>query len=74
MFDLALIVIITGISIFVSCSLSDNVTWFEYYKGGVVGLLISGVIIHILNISRKKQEMKNKKSIYDIEKEKFDQE
>jgi len=65
MFDLALIVIITGICIFVSYSLSDNVTWFDYYKGGVIGLFISGVIIQILNKSRKKREMKNKKSIYE---------
>jgi len=73
MFDLALIVLITGISMFVSCSLNDNPTWFDYYKGGVVGLLISGIIIHILNISRKKKEMNNKKSFYEIEKEKYDQ-
>ncbi|MBN1626815.1 MAG: hypothetical protein JW944_09850 [Deltaproteobacteria bacterium] len=73
MLDLALIVIITGIGMFVSCSLSDNITWFDYYKGGVFGLFLGGVIIHLLNISRKKQEMKNKKSIYEIEKEKIDQ-
>lgn len=72
MFDLALIVIITGIGVFISSSISDNVTWFDYYKGGVAGIFISGVIILFLNKRREKKEMKNKKSIYEIEKDELD--
>ena len=65
MFSLAFIVIVTGISIFVRCSLTDDVTWFDYYLGGVIGLFLSGVALQIWNSIKRKQEMKNKKSIYE---------
>jgi len=65
MFSLAFIVIVTCISVFISYSLSNEATWFDYYKGGVIGLFISGIILQIWNRRKKKLEMKNKKSIYE---------
>ncbi len=65
MFSLAFIVIVTYMSVFISYSLSDDPTWFDYYKGGVIGLFISGIILQIWNRRKKKLEMKNKKSIYE---------
>ena len=65
MFSLLFIIIVTFISVLISYSMSDDVTWFDYYKGGVIGLLISGVILQIWNKIKRKQEMKNKKSIYE---------
>jgi len=65
MLSLAFIVVATGISVFISCAISDNVTWFEYYKGGVIGLFISGVILQMWNKRKKEKEMKNKKSLYE---------
>jgi hypothetical protein len=65
MFSFAFIVILTGISIFISYSTSDKVTWFDYYKGGVIGLFISGIILQIWNKKKRDQEMKKKKSIYE---------
>lgn len=58
MMSLAFILAITGISIYISCSLSNHVTWFEYYKGGVIGLFISGLLLQIWNKRKRNQEMK----------------
>jgi undecaprenyl pyrophosphate phosphatase UppP len=65
MFSLAFIVIVTCICVFISYSISEDVTWFDYYRGGVIGLFISAVILQIWNNIKRKQEMKNKKSIYE---------
>jgi hypothetical protein len=65
MFSLAFIVIVTGISIFISCSLGEDISWFDYYLGGVIGLFLSGVALQVWNKIKRKQEIKNKKSIYE---------
>jgi len=65
MLSFVFIVLVTGASIFISCSMSENVTWFEYYKGIVIGLFISGIILQFWNKRKREQEMKNKKSIYE---------
>ncbi len=65
MISLAFIVIVTCISIFISYSLSSDTTWFDYYKGGVIGLFIAGVILQVWNKRKKKLEMENKKSLYE---------
>jgi hypothetical protein len=61
MFSFAFIVIVTGISILISYSLSDSVTWLDYYRGGVIGLFISGVILQIWNKQKRKQELEKDK-------------
>ena len=53
MFSFAFIVIVTCISIFISYSISDNATWFDYYKGGVIGLFISGIILQVWNKKKR---------------------
>jgi hypothetical protein len=58
MLSLAFILAITGISIYISCSISSQVTWFEYYKGGVIGLFISGLLLQVWNKRKRNQEMK----------------
>jgi hypothetical protein len=58
MLSLAFILAITGISIYISCSISPQVTWFEYYKGGVIGLFISGLLLQVWNKRKRNQEMK----------------
>jgi hypothetical protein len=60
MLSFAFIVLITGISIFISYALSTKITWFTYYLGGVVGLFISGVVLQIFNKIRRKKELKKK--------------
>jgi hypothetical protein len=59
MIPLILIIVITGISMFIGSLLSPEPTWFDYYRGGIVGFFISGVILQIMNKwQRKKEEMK----------------
>jgi hypothetical protein len=57
MLSFAFILAITGICMYISCSLSPTVTWFSYYRGGVIGLFISGVLLQIWNKRKRKQEM-----------------
>jgi hypothetical protein len=57
MLSLIFILAITGISIFISCSISNTVTWFEYYKGGVIGLFISGLILQMWNRRKRNKEI-----------------
>jgi hypothetical protein len=57
MLSLAFILAITGISIYISCSMSHQVTWFEYYKGGVIGLFISGLLLQIWNKRKRNHGM-----------------
>jgi hypothetical protein len=65
MFSLLFVLTVTFLCVLISYLMSEDVTWFDYYKGGVIGLLISGVILQIWNKRRMKQEMKNKKSLYE---------
>jgi hypothetical protein len=57
MLSLAFIFAITGISIYISCSISPQVTWFEYYKGAVIGLFISGLVLQVWNKRKRNQDM-----------------
>ena len=47
MISLLFIVSVTCLSIQINLSLSPTVTWFTYYMGGVVGLLISSSILDL---------------------------
>ena len=49
---------------FIGSLLSPEPTWFDYYRGGIVGFFISGVILQIMNKwQRKKEEMKEDKGL-----------
>jgi hypothetical protein len=61
MLPLLFILIVTGLSISVSCLLSERITWLTYYMGTMSGLLISGVAIDLWNwVSRRREENKLK--------------
>ena len=62
---LLIIFSITGLSVYISCNLSPEVTYFDYYKGGVVGLLVSSLIIYLWNRIKKNEEPKNDRR-YDV--------
>ena len=53
---LLFILAITGLSILVSCYSSAEVTWFTYYVGGMVGLLVSSVALGWWDKRKKAQE------------------
>jgi len=61
MLALIFIIIVTGAGVFISYSMSEGrVSWLDYYRGGVIGLFISGVIIYVMNQRRRAKEMKKK--------------
>ena len=45
MIPLLFILMVTGLSILVSCHVTPIVTWFTYYLGAVIGLFVSGMAI-----------------------------
>jgi hypothetical protein len=58
MLALILVIIVTVFSMYVSCSINiGNITWLDYYQGGVVGILISGIILQVSNKWRRMKEM-----------------
>jgi predicted tellurium resistance membrane protein TerC len=59
MLPLLFILIVIGLSIFVSYLLSENITWFTYYVGTMSGILISGIALDLWSRrSRKREEKK----------------
>ena len=58
MLALILVIIVTVFSVFVSCWINiGEITWVDYYNGGMVGFLISGIILKISNRFRKLKEL-----------------
>lgn len=55
---LLFIIFVTGLSVFISYTLSTDATWFDYYRGGILGFFLSGVILYLLNKRRRAKEMK----------------
>ena len=62
MLPLLFILIITGLSILVSSSISPEKTWFSYYIGGMIGLFISGVLLSIWNKRKRFEETKKNRN------------
>jgi hypothetical protein len=58
MLALILVIIVTVFSTYVSCSINvGEVTWLDYYQGGMVGLLASGIILQLSNKWRRVKEL-----------------
>ena len=63
MLPLLFILIVIGLSMLVSCLLSEKITWFTYYIGTMSGLLISGIALEFWNRrSRRREEKLKEKS------------
>lgn len=58
MLPLLFILFVTGISIVATCYLSENITWFTYYLGGVIGLLVSSIFLEIWTRRKRKKSTK----------------
>ena len=68
MLALVLIVMGTVVGVLVSAFFIDEEsTWITYYIGGIVGLLVSSVILEIRNVQRRKKELEEEKKIKKIE-------
>ena len=61
MIPLLFIIIITGLSVLISHFYSEEVTWFNYYIGAMVGFVVSGIALEIWNRRRRKKEEKESK-------------
>ena len=59
MIPLLFILIVTGLSILISYLISPEVTWLDYYKGGIIGFFLSAMILYIWNKRRRSKEMEN---------------
>ena len=67
---LALLLIVMGTILGVLVSsffVEEESTWLTYYLGGIVGLLVSSVILEIRNVQRRKSELEEEKKIKKIE-------
>ena len=67
---LALLLIVMGTILGVLVSsffVEEESTWLTYYIGGIVGLLVSSVILEIRNVQRRKSELEEEKKIKKIE-------
>ena len=53
---LLFIIAVVGVCIVVSAHMSQEVTWFTYYAGGMAGLLVSGAGLEFWNKRKRKQE------------------
>jgi hypothetical protein len=56
MLPLLFILLVIALSIFISCNLTEKVTWFTYYIGIMSGLLISGIMLEFSIRRRRKRE------------------
>ena len=67
---LALLLIVMGTLLGVLVStffVEEESTWLTYYLGGIVGLLVSSVILEIRNVQRRKKELEEEKKIRKLE-------
>jgi predicted tellurium resistance membrane protein TerC len=53
---LLFIIVVVGVSLMISFHMSQEVTWFTYYAGGMAGLLVSGAVLGFWNRRRRKKE------------------
>lgn len=59
---LLFIVMVVGLGVLVSLQfVDDEATWFEYYRGGIGGLFVSAVLLHLWNTRIRKKEEKSEK-------------
>jgi hypothetical protein len=58
MIALLFVILVTVLSVYISYSISTDVTWFDYYKGGILGFFFSGAVLYAINKRRRAKEMK----------------
>jgi purine-cytosine permease-like protein len=50
-------IIVVGASLAITYYTHPEPVWFDYYKAGIIGFFLSGVILHVLNERRRKKEL-----------------
>ena len=56
MVPLLYILIVTGLGTYISYHFSPEVTWFAYFRGGLVGLFVGAVALDLWNRRRRREE------------------
>ena len=59
---LVFILAVTGLAIFVSYHLSEEVTWFTYYAGGIAGLVVGASAVGYWSRRKRIQEVEAAKA------------
>jgi hypothetical protein len=64
MIALLFIIVITGLSVLISILIGPKGpdSWFKVYIGGIVGLVISGIVLGIINKRKRAKELKEAQS------------
>lgn len=64
MIALLFVITVTCIGIFTGYSMgNEDITWFDYYRGGIIGFFISGVVLQLLNKWRSAKEKQKKEQV-----------
>jgi purine-cytosine permease-like protein len=50
-------IIVVGASLAITYYTHPEPVWLDYYKAGIIGFFLSGVILHVLNERRRKKEL-----------------
>lgn len=62
MIALIFVLITTGAGVLIGFLVSPgDVTWLDYYRGGVIGMFVSGIVLYALNKRRRTKELETKK-------------
>ena len=56
MLPLLFILVVITLSISVALQISEEISWFTYYTGGMIGVLISSLVLEFWNKRKRKKE------------------
>ena len=58
MIALIFVIITTVLGMFIGFLMSSgDATWLDYYRGGVIGMFVSGIVLYVLNKRRRAKEI-----------------
>jgi hypothetical protein len=62
MIALIFVIITTVLGMFIGFLMSSgDTTWLDYYRGGVIGMFVSGIVLYVLNKRRRAKEIEAEK-------------
>jgi hypothetical protein len=62
MIALIFVIITTVLGIFIGGLMSSgDASWLDYYRGGVIGMLVSGLVLYVLNKRRRAKEIEEER-------------
>ena len=61
MISIIFIVLLTCLGVLISINYSPETTWFDYYRGVMGGIFVSGVVLYFVNKRRRAKELEKDK-------------